>query len=283
MTTDASEPARPDRTPFARPLAAYWFVQAVAVPFVVAVWIGLAPDDSSWYSLENLSRVGRVFAEVEFWVVCAILVSAVTLAQILFLLPVRKPGITTGHGRSLRRSLAVAGLAAGLGVLAVLLTLWGMVDRELEGLSAALGPMSGLGRLVVLLGVLAVAWTIPTLLIARFARPGPRETVLARWARRLLMGTAAEALLVIPLDAMIRRRTDCYCAEGSFWGLSILAIVGFVAAGPAVLLPLLSARRQGWYRAHCNACGYDMRGSTLPRCLECGTAWPLVRSANAAS
>ncbi|MEM9372453.1 MAG: hypothetical protein AAGA55_02315 [Planctomycetota bacterium] len=49
-------------------------------------------------------------------------------------------------------------------------------------------------------------------------------------------------------------------------------MIGFVGAGPAVLLPLFARRRRAWYRTHCHACGYDMRGD--PECCpECGLAW----------
>ena len=88
------------------------------------------------------------------------------------------------------------------------------------------------------------------------------------------LGTLVEVGLTVPIDVMVRRRTSCYCAESTMWGLSICWAVGTLILGPVIWLALLGKRRKRWYGGHCESCGYDMNGCmTAERCPECGSGW----------
>ena len=251
----------------------YWLAQPIAITVVLLLWIGLVGDDDQMYGA-GFYDARLVVTELEFWLFVLMLSAIVTAAQAIYLWPARKPGITTGQGRSLRMSIAVAGLVTGLGGLALTAGVVGLLDEEMRRTSELFGAIPTIGRMMLWVVLLLVLWAMPSLVMLWFCRAGRRETVLSRLANRILLGTAAEAVLLIPLDALVRRRSDCYCAEGSFWGLTLLGLLGFIGLGPVVLLPLFAKRRRGWYRTHCNACGYDMSGdANATICPECGAAW----------
>jgi hypothetical protein len=119
-----------------------------------------------------------------------------------------------------------------------------------------------------------VGWAVFTPLIIAFVRKGPPEARLSKLAARLLIGTTIEAVAIIPVNIMVRRKSACYCDEASFWSLVASISVGLVTLGPAVYLLV-------WKRYHlrvaegcCRACGYDMRGiPSAQRCPECGAGW----------
>lgn len=249
----------------------YWLLQPIAVLLVLLLWVALFTDGDLMYG-DAAGQVGRLLLTRDLWLTVLVLSGIITAAQVIYLWPARKPGMTTGHGRSLRLSVTLAGLLVGLGGLALTLGVVSFVDEELSRTADAFESLPIGARWMLLLAIVLGLWAAPTVVIMWFCRSGRREDILGRLANRILLGTAAEALILIPLDAMIRRRTDCYCAEGSFIGLTVLGMIGFVGAGPAVLLPLFAKRRRGWCRTHCNACGYDMSGNP-DRCPECGRDW----------
>ncbi|MDX2017115.1 MAG: hypothetical protein SFY95_05665 [Planctomycetota bacterium] len=120
-----------------------------------------------------------------------------------------------------------------------------------------------------------VPWTLGTLLIRAYLRRGaPTQTeewALTRIARWLFWGSAIEIVAAIPLDVMVRRRTSCYCSEGTFWTLVLAATAGLAALGPMVFFLPLARRRQRAFQGLCPSCGYDRR-SLAPDapCPECG-------------
>lgn len=257
----------------------YWLVQPIAIGVAFVLWMILfRNEESGWlYGGDHAGEVFELTLEPVFWMYVLGFSLAITGAQAVYLWPARKPGITKGRGRSIRASVAIAGLVVGLGGLAITVTIAGAFDRALEGFGDWTQTLSPTKSAMFFALLFVLVWVLPSVLIVRFCGPGRRETVLLRLSRRLLMGTAAEATLAIPVDAMMRRNTECYCAEGSFFGLTLLGLIGFVGAGPAVLLPLFVSRRRSWYRVHCNACGYDMRGDPhAPRCPECGEPWTML-------
>lgn len=253
---------------------AYWLAQPVAIGLALALWGALMPDEDWMYGLTNLEEIPYILLEPGYWGYVLFLAGVVTAAQAVFLWPVRRPRTTPGRGRGLRTSLGVAGLMVGLGGGALALGALSLFDREMNRTGELIGAMPPFKQVCLVVFLLLTLWALPSVLLARFCTLGRKETVLGRLAQRILAGTAAEAALLIPIDAMVRRKTDCHCAEGSFIGLTLLGAVGFVGLGPLVLLPLFAKRRRGWYRTHCGACGYDMTGGTgQERCPECGAPW----------
>ena len=199
------------------------------------------------------------------------LVAGASLAvlQTLFLWPVRKPGLKR-TSRSVWITLALvafAGVALLVGLIAagieVALTLFNAPELlEWEVVFWGLVVMQGAG------------WVTATPLLVAFARRERHEGTLARWSAMLFSGTIVEVVAIVPLDVMVRRKNDCYCAAGTFWALAICGGVGLFALGPAIYLPILMKRRKRWYGGHCEICGYDMSGTpNADRCPECGTGW----------
>lgn len=233
-----------------------------------------------------------------FWVGGGTMLACCAL-QIVLLWPVRRP-VLTPSGWPLRLSAALAALLGSLlavGLFAAVADIPWLLDRTLlspevvNRLSARQAHPSGGWRTqgespvihsLWLTGLmLGISWLILTPIFLAFLRRNRPETGLARLAARLFTGTVVEAVAIIPLDVMVRRKSDCYCEHGTFWALVACIGVGTVVAGPAAWLPILARRRKRWWR-RCQACGYDMRG--LPkadRCPECGTGWRAAKTPKA--
>jgi len=128
---------------------------------------------------------------------------------------------------------------------------------------------------------LILGWIVATPLLYAFVRKRDTETALKKLASLIFVGTAVETLAIIPLDVFVRRKSDCYCAEGTFWSLVTLVPLGFVALGPMIFLVAASKRRKRFAQGRCEICGYDMSATPkAARCPECGVGWkPIVQGA----
>lgn len=169
-------------------------------------------------------------------------------------------------------SLAIAGMSAGLligGIAVAVVALAGVLGGSVDKVAVPLmlvGPLAG--------------WALATPFLWAFSRHKPPETALGRISAWLFTGTVLEAMAVMPLDVMVRRKTDCYCSEGTLWTLTACWAVGTFALGPVIWLYPLRRRRQRWYKGMCPGCGYDMRGcASADRCPECGLGWRSPRAA----
>lgn len=172
------------------------------------------------------------------------------------------------RGTPLWLSLVIAGLGAATLLAGVLLALIDAVElirgEEFDGWVYPLA----------VLPAFALAWCVSTPLLVAFARKRPHDTALTRIASTMFIGTIVEAAAVIPIDVMVRRKTDCYCGEGTFWALTFSAGVGVLVLGPAILLMPLGRRRRRLLAGRCGVCGYDMAGTPdASRCPECGAGW----------
>lgn len=293
MNTPQSKPQIKDdwitRSPKWMLLGAFWIVQGIVL-YLVQVFlyqsqssagmtttsnevIMIAPKGffGEWPSLEDYLDL---LTNAKVAMTMAITIAVLTIAQMIFLLPVRRPGLMGTRGHSVKRSIYTAGLIIGGLVLAVVMTVFEYLHRvhDVDLFAFALSPTGKhymMMAIVVLLG-----WAIATPLMFKFTKPGRKEDVLARLSKKLFIGTIIEIALLIPLDVMVRRKTSCYCWAGSYWALTLCGFIGVFALGPAVFLPILSKRRKTWYSGHCGVCGYDMVGMLeAPRCPECGTGW----------
>lgn len=222
---------------------------------------------------DAVDKIGHALGAGAFWRAVAIAVAIVAGLQAAMLLPVRRPApvttrVTAPAGRSLWSSILVCSACCAL--------LWGGVLLALLDIPWLLGGFDwsdGDFAWLVLAAPLA-GWAVATPLLIRFVRGGRREDRLGRIASMLMLGTVIEVIALIPLDVMVRRKTDCYCGRGTFFALLACGTVGVVSFGPAILLPLLARRRKRWYAGRCECCLYDMRGlPSADRCPECGAGW----------
>jgi hypothetical protein len=258
-----------------RLLSTWWLMQSLllllAMPLTV-IYLNLKFEGPVGDELSDGVRGAlRALGEREFWMWWSGLSAGLAAAQAVLMWPVRRPmPHWNGQGRSMWTTLALCGLVIGLvwagAVLAVMDIPW-----LLDGYDWSVESPDVMWWLVAppLLG-----WAVATPLLARFAKGGRREDRLSRIASRLFLGTVIEAIAIVPLDVMVRRKTDCYCGRGTFWAFLVCGTAGFLSMGPAVLLPLLSRRRKRWYAGHCEICGYEKAGlPNAERCPECGAGW----------
>lgn len=279
------------RTPKWVLLTLFWLLQGATLFFLQAFiyrsqadidvdpdtqgrFFGMFPD-GMWGSIPDRTQIISLITDTEFIYSMLIAIALLTIAQMIFLLPVRQPGLASSHGRSIRKSITIAGLVIGILFFAFIMGIGGFLQdvHELNVEPDFIKDLPGQSYTAIAI-IIGFAWLVATPILIRFAKPGPKETVLARLAKKLFIGTIIEITLLIPLDVMVRRKASCYCWAGTYWALTICGFVGIFALGPAVFLPILSKRRKTWYSGHCGVCGYDMIGMLdAPRCPECGTGW----------
>ncbi len=173
-------------------------------------------------------------------------------------------------------SVAIAAVISGVVVAALVAAGWSVAT--LAGAQSEDAARTwAVGTLITLM----VSWCVSTPLLLAFVRRRHPEHALSRIASILFVGTLIEAAAIIPLDVMVRRKTSCYCGEGTFFALTALWSVGLLVLGPAVYLLPLGRRRKRLMDGKCGACGYDMSAAReRDRCPECGAGWkkqPLER------
>lgn len=178
------------------------------------------------------------------------------------------------NGVGVEVSLLLAGAMVGLMVSAASTAF--LAGVELVGWKLPDGRM-----MVGLLVTPCVAWIVATPLLWSFAKNKPPETMLARLANRLFIGTLIEGIAILPIDVMVRRKTGCYCTEGTFFSFVTLSTAALLCLGPAVVLVPAARRRQRLMDGCCPVCGYDMTSTrNLPSCPECGSGWRAEDSAS---
>jgi hypothetical protein len=226
--------------------------------------------------------------EPEFWLSMAILVTVLVGSQVVFLLPVMPLRVRAGRPRSLRYSIILAslcaamltvGLAMGLASLVQLIGGWldaapvslyiGAYAIAVEGFTDESLKEPGF---IIAVACFVVSWILWSILIVKFMRRGQPLDRMTRLTGLLFAGTLIELVLILPLEAMVRRRADCVCQTGSFQSL----LGGFVAAlwllGPVAFL-IVFRRRSSWWARHCQRCGYGKDQIAGDRCPECGWLW----------
>ncbi len=215
------------------------------------------------------------------WVAsCGLFALAFAASQIVFLLPAIRMRPPMGERA---RSLALS-LVLGAAIASFLLV--GMAAGALE-LGASLvtgiyaetpwGEHEDLGNIewlmVVLLMMLLASWGVWSFVLLVYTRQLWADKILARLVRFLLAGTVFEILIMVPIDIMVRRRTDCYCSTGSFAALSIAATAGIWLAGPGVYFLLTTKQRRLFRKGYCGRCGYHRGPTPGEKCPECGLEW----------
>lgn len=257
--------------------AAYWAAQSLFVWLIGPVIAEAGPKFKA-------QRYFELLLDWDYIRHVALLAGLIIVVQVLFLIPVQKPGPRRARGAPLWLSCSLAALGLGCITLGILWAagdlLWMMgftgdqpdIANSTMTASRTLWPQADRG--VMLYVILALHWVAATPLLVVFSRGRDKHAALGRIASGLFMGTVVEVASIIPLDVLVRRRSDCYCEQGTFWTLVVCGSLGLFALGPAVFLPLLGERRRRWHGGHCDVCGYDMTATPkADRCPECGTGW----------
>lgn len=254
-------------------MAMWWGIQALLIWMATAVmsWQTYSVDGPNGFAmgLRKWNTLPGQLIRQDVLVSSIILGVSIALVQWFVLLPVRRPEMGEG-GKSLKVTIVLAG-----GMIGALLVAAGFAITSLFELLLKQRLPFEIGRISTIASA-AVAWigagTALWIWVRRARDLLPN--VLSRLMERLFKGTVIEVAAILPIDYMVRRKSDCYCGEGTFWALIVAGVVGTIAFGPMVWLPLIAKRRREWYGGHCRACGYDMQATPgALRCPECGTGW----------
>lgn len=229
------------------------------------------------FGIFSISEYMNVFTDGEYWIAAVCVCAGFIVLQLMMLLPVRRPRPRLKRGWPLWFAVGAAGLCGAVlagAIVAAAISITMLVDKD---------ELYSMLLTWLFLPTMIVGWLVATPLLHAFARRHlaaghTHEFTLQRISALLFKGTLIEAALIIPLDIMIRRKTNCYSGTSTFWAMTMCIGVGLVSLGPAVLLPIFGRRNKPWFAQHCDACGYDMTGiaaapGAQPRCPECGTGW----------
>ena len=246
---------------------------------VVVPWFG---DDAGAY----VDLLQWWWTEPTYWIHLAVIVPVLVGTQVLFLLPIAPMEFHVGKPRSLRCTIVLAGLVAAIltlacamSVVALVQLIFGWLDDF--GMALFVGPHGAAmadpelyaeWAFLIPLVCLLASWLLWSMAIGVFMRRGQPVDRVRRLVGVLFAGTLIELVLILPLEAMVRRRADCYCATGSFQGLVGGCIAALWLLGPMACVILIK-RRPGWWARHCQRCGYDKTASSGDRCPECGWGW----------
>lgn len=260
-------------------LLTFWTIQAVVlIGFHAFMWGhsgsigGRPPRLWAWPTLTDMLGI---FEGGTNLVYCLLLAVVPPMLQSVLVLPFRFDRPQRRRGVAVYSSLAVA--AIGLGVLvAAAVGSVGAVIAHYVPSSFDEGYV-----LLLMLAALGVSWAGCTTLLVAYVHVSDKasDSVIAGLARVLFRGSIVEFVALIPLDVMVRRKTGCYCGEGTLFALIGVGSVALIMAGPAALLPLLARRRAFRQDRACEWCGYDMTGTPgASVCPECGKPWRFTRS-----
>ncbi len=247
-------------------LVAVSFTMASVVGLVTVIAIASFPSE-----LHDVpTRVAEVIfrrlpTDIESWWPIWIGAAFIAITQGAFLLPTFSPIARSGRPRSLRWTVfAASGIAAMLSA-AWLFALFGTIAH----FAANNAPQLSAGTVLAMFAAqLIVPWIVWHRWISRRAM---RHDVPEAWiVRRVLAGTGLLVAGTIPLDVIVRRKTNCYCAEGSLFALTWGIGGAFWCFGPAILLGRTRRMRRALRGAFCRGCGHARSPAGELRCPECG-------------
>ncbi len=122
--------------------------------------------------------------------------------------------------------------------------------------------------------VVAIAWFIWLVVFAVIWARQPFSG-FTRIYKSLIAGTILEVLITIPVDVQVRKRTSCWCDEGTFVAYAIAVCVALWTFGPGLVLLFLTRRlqREGYFSL-CQKCGHDISATQEKRCPTCNARIP---------
>ena len=217
-------------------------------------------------------RVFRDVCEAMFepgwWLWIGLMAVVFVALQLLFVVPLiaKQPPM----GKRPKRLLL--SLLTAIAISGAMLGAFSAAPSELARLYAS-DLISEHIAMLVLIAFFVVSWALWSFALYVFTRGIWPDRAIARMVGLLLGGTIVETITVIPIDVMIRRRTDCYCFSGSFLSLCLAGFVLMWLAGPGFVLALTTKKHRMWRERHCTRCGYAKGPSPGERCPECGLAW----------
>lgn len=232
----------------------------------------LFSHDEPWRVFQSAHVFFLPWIDWETGLVVVLPAAVLTTTQTLFLLPTIRPELMASFSRrSLMLSMVAAGFVGGMLAAALfcavaeLLVLLGVYEVSMS--EHEWWQRAGWWPLVL------VSWVLWTPLLMFFARRKPGKRRYERVIGWLFAGTVIEVMIVTPIDIMVRRKTDCYCATGTAAALCLSVCALIWLTGPGIIIAATSKRRRWWFEHHCTTCGYAKGPSAGARCPECGSLW----------
>jgi hypothetical protein len=221
--------------------------------------------------LYKLMVISTMEGDMSVVIGLAITASVIVGVQAIFIAPIFRPLEAGVRPRSLLKSAVVAGLAAGLLTAAVV---WAAVElavgeQELVELLDDGEPWAFFGLPAI---VLLPTWILWARFFYRLSQPGD-PVGLDRMMLPLIAHSAVGMLLLVPIDAIVRRKKDCICATGSYLGVVLGIMATLWLLGPFAMLALSRRRRMALRRRACLACGHERPPTPSEVCQECGRGW----------
>lgn len=254
----------------------YTFMLMVLATSVISV---LMIEDWTNSNLKKLSRdLLDLLSDREWWTDAGILAIIAVGIQAIFVIPVlwnRPP--KAPQSRSLKISLIIAAAVASSLTFGLLFAFAEFSRTVLEYSVESDGSDGG----VIVTAIIVGSWVFWSALLLIFCKGIWADRLLGRVVGLLIAGTLLEALIVLPLDIMVRRRTDCYCFSGTLIALCFSAMATMWLAGPGIVIALMSKKHRRWRESHCFRCGYAKGPSPGPVCPECGFDWSDAKKAGA--
>ena len=248
-------------------LVPWWAILVAVATFAITAMIRPDEPDKWLEGLVQMIRNPEEFIADEGWFYSIIIpVTVIVFCQALMLIPTVSPPRKGVHSRRWFISFAVIAFFAATLTLGVLMGLMELIDVWEDHFWAK--PYAWLSILLTM----AVSWSIWTWVILRYSRKHD-VTNINRILGLLLSGTVIEMIVLVPIDVMVRRRNDCCCETGTYWGMIIGLSSMLFLAGPGVLVLLGKHRHHAWSRNHCYRCGYSKGPEPRGRCPECGADW----------
>ena len=207
----------------------------------------------------------------DWWLTFAPPVGMFIVTQIVFLVPyVRHQPIVRPDGRPLRRTILIAGLVAAVLTGGLVISV-----IQLQAMYFDWTPLTfdwfTVGWWVY--AIIAISWAFWSVVLWFYTHRRSEDTRLSHWLGWLFAGTLIEFVAVLPIDVLVRRKTDCYCGTGTFYGLIVGVWALLWLAGPGTVLAICRHRRARFDANHCARCGYAKGPQPGERCPECGYAW----------
>ena len=256
-----------------------WVILVLGIPvytfllMVLATGIMGAIAVEDWAS-EDWSEVLRELLDLlrdgEWWADAGILTIVAVGAQAVFVIPVvgKRPP-KAPRSRSLKISLILAAAVASSLTFGLIFAFATFAEVVLEMNLDFVGSTAEVLATVLFVG----SWVFWSAILLVFCQGIWADRTLGRVVGLLIGGTLLEVLVVLPLDIMVRRRTDCYCFAGTFFALCIATVATLWLAGPGIVIALASKKHRRWRDLHCFRCGYAKGPSPGAVCPECGYAW----------
>lgn len=252
-------------------------VYTVAMLFVGTVLLGVVVTEwpDSTFD-EFIKDIIDVLDDPEWWVYGGMIAAVSVALQAVFLLPMfgRQPP-RGERSRSLLVSLCLGAFlttALMVGLYFGLVNLLQLLFPENPILDHDRPWFASITLLIFLGG-----WGFWTVCLLVYVQDIWADRILGRMVRLLLVGTALEVLLVLPIDIMVRRKTSCYCGELTFFALCIGVAAALWLSGPGIVIALLSKKQRGWRKTHCGHCGYPKGPTPSEMCPECGFDWSKMK------